>query len=713
MRIFIEQVGKMVQAGLFPEADSHKPIQQHPLGNGLSLEIDGVGRGRCHLLHYDKQIKSVKLSDKIAKKLLVIEAVELGAKQTNLAEALGLSRQTIHNYRETHKYFGLEGLIHGYNPADSKSLEKQRKLHANQRPRGNKAEQVAAIRLEQRAQERIQGESIQASLNFSFGPNDRSSEIPAEQQPFSQTHEWEKTRYAGCFLYWIPLIRHWSWLHLVMGHFGKAWRIFALFLLMGGRNIRSMEQLKHVRQLEAGRVFGLGRLPSKTILWEWFYEAARLGLARTLLDDYFRHQLRSGLVSSWLWFTDGHLLPYTGKEKVHYSYNTQRRMPVPGRTSQVTCDVTGRIVDFRIEEGKGEMKQWILGVVEQWLPELAARPIAVFDREGYDSAFFSALVRAKQPFVTWDKNVDTTRLQAIAEERFTSDFQFNDKRYSVLEEEKVFSYTPEGEQSPHIFTLRHLIVWNHASNRRTAGLAYGGPIALSTEEATRAILSRWGASENTFKHIQNRHPLHYHPGFKLVDSERQEIPNPQIKDKDNLITRLRQGLDRLLRKLLKTPENNKRDGTPRRNSRRQRLLENIQRQEAEIEQLREEKKALPEKIDVSKLADYRSFKQMDNEGKYLFDFVTTAVWNVRKQMVDWLGESYQYENDLVDLFYAITHCHGWIRCTTNEVRVRLEPLQQAKRRTAQEYLCRKLTSFGAQTPMGKRLVVEVGENPLR
>jgi hypothetical protein len=103
-----------------------------------------------------------------------------------------------------------------------------------------------------------------------------------------------------------------------MGHFGKAWRIFAVFLLMGGRNIRSMEQLKPVRQLEAGRVLGLGRLPSKTILWEWFYEAARQGLARTLLDDYFRHQLRSGLVSLWLWFTDGHLLLYTGKEKVHY-----------------------------------------------------------------------------------------------------------------------------------------------------------------------------------------------------------------------------------------------------------------------------------------------------------------------------------------------------------------------------------------------------------
>ena len=89
------------------------------------------------------------------------------------------------------------------------------------------------------------------------------------------------------------------------------------------------------------------------------------------------------------------------------------------------------------------------------------------------------------------------------------------------------------------------------------------------------------------------------------------------------------------------------------------------------------------------------------------------LWNARKQMTDWLRACYGCDADLVDLFYAITDCHGWIRSTDNEVRVRLEPLQQAKRRSAQEYLCRKLTSLGAQTPMGKRLVVEVGENPVK
>lgn len=131
-----------------------------------------------------------------------------------------------------------------------------------------------------------------------------------------------------------------------------------------------------------------------------------------------------------------------------------------------------------------------------------------------------------------------------------------------------------------------------------------------------------------------------------------------------------------------------------------------------MEQLRQDKSKLPERVDVSQLEDYRSFKKIDNEGKYLFDFVTSSVWNARKQMVDWLRPFFNQENELVDLFYTITYCHGWIKSTDKEVIVRLEPLQQKSRRLAQEQLCRKLTSLGAQTPNGKWLVIEVGESPI-
>jgi hypothetical protein len=457
-------------------------------------------------------------------------------------------------------------------------------------------------------------------------------------------------------------------------------------------------------------VLGLGTIPSSSTLWTWFYGVAAQKLSRQVLDDYFRHQLQAGLVSTWLWFTDGHLLPYTGKEKVHYSYNTQRRMPVPGRTSQVTCDHTGRIVDFVIDEGKGEMKEHILNVVEKWKPELSAKPISIFDREGHDKGYFSRLVKADQHFVTWDKNVDTKALAGIDESCFSQTFSFNGKQYSVFEEEKSFTTAATDETESHTFTLRKLIIWNRSSHRRTSALAYGGQ---STEQATCAILSRWGASENTFKHLQTRHPLHYHPGFSMVKSERQEIANPEIKEKEKMISRIRKLMDKLHQKLFKAKEQTNKDGTSRSNSQQQRLRNEILDHQAELEQTRDEKKQLPKKVDVSTLENYRSFKRIDNEGKYLFDFVTTAIWNTRKQIIDWLRDYYDCENDLVDLFYAITKSHGWIRSTATEVRVRLEPLQQTKRRAAQEQICRKLTALGAQTPTGKFLVIEVGKSPLK
>ena len=80
-------------------------------------------------------------------------------------------------------------------------------------------------------------------------------------------------------------------------------------------------------------------------------------------------------------------------------------------------------------------------------------------------------------------------------------------------------------------------------------------------------------------------------------------------------------------------------------------------------------------------------------------------------MVEWLRPHFHAQNEVVDLFCAITKCHGWLKSTGTEVTVRLEPLEQPRCSQAQEQLCRKLTSLLALTPNGKRLIVEVGEAP--
>ncbi|MCP4206328.1 MAG: hypothetical protein GY767_04680, partial [Shimia sp.] len=195
----------------------------------MVLELNNEFKGKARLYRGGVLIKSVDLADKVAKKLFIIETIELGAIKSRLAAALDLSRQTLHNYLEIHEHFGVEGLIHGYRMADGKDLEKQRALHAHQRMEGNKAQQVAAIRAAEKKQN-----AFQASLNFSFGENAPLQKVAREAQPFNEEHEWEASRYAGVFVYWPTRIARWHWPELVMGHFGAGWRIFAVFLLMAG-----------------------------------------------------------------------------------------------------------------------------------------------------------------------------------------------------------------------------------------------------------------------------------------------------------------------------------------------------------------------------------------------------------------------------------------------------------------------------------------------
>jgi hypothetical protein len=717
---------------MLPELeDGDTPKSRFAIGRAYELHLPRGPRSKAQVYHRGTLFKEVDLSEKAQRQLLVIELMQAGVIQSKLAKVLQLSRQTLHNYRESYNKFGVEGLLHGYKPSESKSREIQRRMHVDQRRPGTKARELEQIRERERNAlpkngtldfdpPRYQIEEVPIEDGLKVREEQPEAQtppamLPKEALPFAQNHEGCASRYAGLFILLFPLLTQWRWLDKIFSRFGRQWRIFMVFLLMSGLNIRSIEQLKHIRQDEAGRVLGLGSLPSLPTLWGWFHNVANKDCSESLMSGLFDDQIDRGLVGARLWFTDGHLLPYTGKERVHFSFNTQRRMPVPGRTNLVTCDERGRIVRFKIQEGKGDLRAAIVRVGQYGKARTGQAPIQVFDREGHGVEFFSRLVDNDIPFATWEKHADKKRLDAIGEKAFTHGFEFNDKGYRILEEKKpmVHEWTDEnGEEKKHCFDLRRIVIWNLHSKRRASGLCWDGDQGNDIEILAQAILQRWGASENTFKHLNERHPLHYHPGFGLSESEKQEIDHPRRKAIGTELKSIQTRLARSYKQLSKTQPSTNKDGTPRANGKYQKLKKTIQELEAQQAQLREEKKQLPERIDVSRLQDYRSFKKIDNEGKNLFDFVTASVWNVRRTLIDWLGEYYAKESDRVDLFYAILHSHGWIESNDQWVVVRLEPLQQPSRRHAQEQLCRKLTGLGAKIPGGKSMRIEVGNAPL-
>ena len=71
------------------------------LGRGYALVLPRGPRQPGDLYHRGHFMKRVNLRDKAERRLVVVELLQHGVNQTRLAEALQLSRQTLHNYRES------------------------------------------------------------------------------------------------------------------------------------------------------------------------------------------------------------------------------------------------------------------------------------------------------------------------------------------------------------------------------------------------------------------------------------------------------------------------------------------------------------------------------------------------------------------------------------------------------------------------------------
>ena len=87
------------------------------LGSGHVLHLPLVPRHHGDLYFQGNFIKRVNLADKSEKRIFVVELLQKDINQTRLAEVLNLSRQTLHNYRESYRMFGITGLLHGYSPS--------------------------------------------------------------------------------------------------------------------------------------------------------------------------------------------------------------------------------------------------------------------------------------------------------------------------------------------------------------------------------------------------------------------------------------------------------------------------------------------------------------------------------------------------------------------------------------------------------------------
>ncbi len=588
---------------------------------------------------------------------MIVDLVEeYGASKMKLSKALGVSRTSIDTWIKVYRQYGTAGLV------NSTKKGVGRKKASNVRPEGNKFKAIEKKNKEQR----LLLEKQKLKIHFSEPELTQQTET---QDHFNKEQGFIENRYAGSFLYWTTMQHQFKFMQSVESILGKYSTVIYLFVMMHVNQIGSIEQFKIVFKNEFGCLLGLPKLFSAPRLWKIIHEAVALKKSLALRKHFFHYQIRNGLVSLWHLFIDGHFIPYTGKEKTHKNFHTQRAMMQPGQNEIFIHDMQGRIVYFDLQEGKGNM----LEVIKEQSKTIASYlnnipPLFVADKEIWGVDNFLSLQDCR--FITWEKNTNTKQTGSIDASMFSKPFALNDTEYQVYETSKVYKNIKGNS-----ITLRRIVIWNTKTGSR--------PVAVTSDKyedtltLAKAMLNRWGKSENSFKHMGTRTKMHYNPVINISrDSQNQDILNPEFIKLGNELSKLKRQLSRTEREIGQKPITLKKKGGIRKNQSRDNLLKQQNELHLQVQEAKAKLKKCTQRVDCSSIEGKRQFKVIETEGKNLWDISETIMWNSRKYLSNMLKEYLPNKRDLLPVLDAITSSKGKVKITKDAVIVVLEALER-------------------------------------
>ena len=660
------------------------------IGEGYALKKTS-DKNIVHLYKNGILIKEQPLSPAIDKRLFVVDLVERqNVNRTKLALGLGISRQSINNWVDTYRKHGSTGLIN--NTKDSWKKNPQRFT-------GNKARDLELERFKTKQETKNQ----ELTISFNEETEIEEKNCGHANTLYGEEHDYQDNRYSGSMLYLAILLSEFNYIKQLSTLIGNFLWIPLMFVMMHVNKILSIEQLKTAYRREFGQTIGLKTLAHLVKVRESIWELVALKQATQGMSKFFKIQIINGVVSIWRIFLDGHLVPYSGKEKIHKAHSTQRDLMMPGQTEFFGHDSGGNIVYFDIQEGKGDMVKSLRQISSLISPyNKNTPPLVVVDRELWGVENFLSIENLR--FVTWEKNCDKAQLAKLDASMFSGHLKLNDKNYIFFEEKKT--YRSVNNKS---IELRRIISRNINTGETFAIVS--NDKNETTETIVDSMLNRWGCSENGFKHLGTRTNMHYNPAWKIeTESEHQQIMNPEyialkkeLKKKKGELTKIQKDLG------TKEPKF-KQDGTLRKSSVREKKIDRREVIEKEIKKINQKISECPERIDIRQ-TEAAIFKTIDNEAKKWWNISEMIFWNSRKILAKLLFAYLPDNRDLLPVLDAITSSKGWVKNTKHILIIRLEPMEIHRFNDAQIQLCRYLNNQKIKLPNGKLLQYDVADNP--
>jgi hypothetical protein len=430
--------------------------------------------------------------------------------------------------------------------------------------------------------------------------------------------------------------------------FYSAMHILITLGFMALARLRRPEALRHVSPGELGKAIGLDRVPEVKTLRQKITLMAETGKPKEWMMELSRSWMESDPTEAGYLYVDGHIRVYSGSlAQLPRRYVSREKLCLRGTTDYWINDAIGRpffVVSKAVTEGLAAT------LIDEIVPELLisvpsqpteaeltkdpqlARFVMIFDREGSTHSLLSKLWEKRIGAITYrkavkdlwpkDEFIETeapvpgggqTKLKLATRETILSG---SDGSMPVLEVRRL---TDTGHQTAIITTARRL-----------ASPAIAG-----------RMFSRW-CQENYFWYMMEHYDI---DGLTQYGAEELpgtlEVVNPVWRELDKKVRGQLRGIRKLYSDLGKNDSTAEGKDITLRASR----LEDIQRLESDLTEMRESRRKTSRKVRIDSLPENERPKQLAPLGKMLTDTIKMIAYRAETALVALLRKHLEKEDE--------------------------------------------------------------------
>ena len=341
--------------------------------------------------------------DLAAQRVSIVQLLSMRIKKSKLSETFSLHRKTIEKWEKVYQKGGMLALVkmeNGRSPKCDETIDKYIVELDKKLGKQNGYKKMIAAEVENLFGVRISREVIRKVLKKYSSLKDekilkqQNSKINNIKEEDRETVEVKN----GGVLLALPFLEKFNLFKMIPGSKtaeakGYSFKeiIMTISMLLTGGLLKNEEQIKINDSTCMGSILQRKQLPPlRTIRRSVPELIKRIDIKK--IKKIFASTIFKLYVDRNIFYIDGHFMPYHGKEKILYGYNSLKRIAMKGRTSYVVNTESGRPLYQILSDNFDNFNDNIAKTIRFLRGIIHDKNILlVFDRGGFGEDFFNHL----------------------------------------------------------------------------------------------------------------------------------------------------------------------------------------------------------------------------------------------------------------------------------------------------------------------------------